>query len=583
MSFRKKILLSYILVFVLFVALIYPIASGTVKNVVFSSLSDRAYELIEKIQYAADDEALVQRLKDQKYRIFFRVSLITSERKVLYDSYTKRLLGPRFNKNLEVSHPEVEEAFEYGIGSSEGYSKLLGQNFFYIATEFESHGKSYVLRIAFPYEFVAELSNNFELGIIGILIVILLLFSLMTWVVLHYLTRPIQQIITAVKPYQEGAVAALPTIEVDAAAEDDFGKLAHTLNSMSAKIQTHIDTLTYERNQKKTILESLVEGVIAVDDKFFVTYANQTALTILGAEPDQITGHPFTQLHQQKCFELLQRCQKKNTVLVDTLQLTKEGKRYYLDIVASPQIDQLGGILVMADKTEHYKLLEMRKDFVANASHELKTPITIIRGFSETLHDHPDLPQETRISITGKIMDNCKRMATLIRDLLSLTDIENVSQSRMLECDLYSLVHTCSEMVRDLFPTAEITINNRIDKGPHAIADANLMELAVMNLLENSAKYSKPPAKITITLDREDGWVKLVIADKGIGIPTGDLEHIFDRFYTVNKAHSRKLGGSGLGLSIVRTVIERHSGRISVESKLGHGTAFTILLPAITG
>lgn len=581
MSFRNKILISYILVFTFFVLLIYPIASGTVRNVVFTSLSDRAYELIGKIEHAKNEEELIQLLKDQESKIFFRVSLITEQRKVIYDSYAQKFLGSNFNKDLTVHHPEVEEAFSDWIGHSEGYSKMLGQKFFYIAAWFEAFNKPFVLRIGFPYEFVASITRNFEIGLVGISTALLLLFSMLTWFILHYLTRPIQQIITAIKPYQEGTVSTLPKVLVDTNAAGDFGRLANTLNSLSAKVQSHIDTLTNERNQKETILESLVEGVIAVDDALSVTFANQAALNFLGDSRAEITGLPFTELNQPKCDELLQRCLKEDRVLIDTLQLNNDSGRCYLDIVAAPQTNQRGAVVVMTDKTEHYKLLEMRKDFVANASHELKTPITIIRGYSETLHDHPDLPEQTRTSITGKIMDNCKRMATLIKDLLTLTDIENVSGSRLLECDLSALVGSCAEMVQSLFPDATITLHNSLGDAPHVVADPSLIELAVMNLLENAAKYSIPPAQIAITLSQENQHVKLTIADKGIGIPKADLEHIFERFYTVNKAHSRKLGGSGLGLSIVKTIIEKHSGKIFATSELGAGTTFTILLPSI--
>lgn len=579
MSFRKKILLTYIFVFGLFVALIFPIASQTVKNIVFSSLNQRVSELIEKIEQAPDADALVQRLKDQKYKIFFRVSLITSERKVLYDSYTKRLLGPRFNKNLVVHHPEVEEAFANWVGFHEGYSKLLGQHFFYIAQFFESHGKEYVLRIAFPNEFVAETTRNFEIGFIAISTVVILLFSIMTWFILHHLTKPIQQIITAIKPYQEGSLTTLPAIKVDTRT-DEFGKLADTLNSLSSKVQTHINIVTYERNQKETILESLVEGVIAVDNQLIVTYANQTALSFFNILHSGVIGKPFALLNQQKCFHLLAECQKQNAVLADTLQLSTDGRRIFLDIVAAPQKDLLGAILIMEDKSAHYKLLEMRKDFVANASHELKTPITIIRGFAETLQDHPELPSNTRNSITNKIVINCKRMAALIRDLLSLTDIENIPASQRIECDILNLVQTCVERLLDLFPDAIINIQNQLKEDVRLAADPNLLEQAIMNLLENAAKYSTPPAQITIFLSVEKDYIKLTIADKGMGIPKADLEHIFERFYTVNKAHSRKLGGSGLGLSIVRTIIEKHGGRIAVESELNKGTAFTLFLPA---
>ena len=189
-------------------------------------------------------------------------------------------------------------------------------------------------------------------------------------------------------------------------------------------------------------------------------------------------------------------------------------------------------------------MLEMRKEFVANASHELKTPITIIQGFAETLHDTPDLPPEMISEITAKIVRNSKRMSNLIKDLLALSDVENLSKSRLIELDLLDLTENCAQLLKDAHPNAIIEIKTTSDEKNEIIGDPHLMELAVMNLIENAAKYSTPPAHIEVTLENQTDWIVLTVADNGIGIPPEDLEHIFERFYTVDKAHSRKMGGS---------------------------------------
>ena len=190
----------------------------------------------------------------------------------------------------------------------------------------------------------------------------------------------------------------------------------------------------------------------------------------------------------------------------------------------------------------------MRRDFIANASHELKTPITIIRGFAEALHDDPDLPQDIQQDVTAKIVRNCRRMAALIKDLLTLADIENIPSSRLSECDLYELVQKCRSMLLEIFPDAIVTIH-KSDEEVSLIADADLLDLAIMNLIENAAKYSARPAKIDVYLERTENTIIIAVVDQGLGIPATDQEHIFDRFYTVDKAHSQKMGGSGLGLS----------------------------------
>lgn len=574
-SFRQKIFTSYLSVFFIFILLMFPFVTSWVQGIVFQVMKARSSEIIENIQDAPNNEALVRRLKDQKGVMFFRSSIITNEHKVLYDSHTKRILGPKFSQDYVVEHPEVLQAFQEGSGYAEGHSQILDQNFSYFAKSFDFHGKTYVLRTAFPYQYVKEITDDFKIGFLGLATIILLLFSVMTWFVIHYLTQPIQRIINAVKPYQDGTQHTLPAIDLGMGnPEDDFNKLAFTLNSLSEKIQNHINNLTEERNEKQTILESLVEGVIAVDPDMNITYSNHMAIKLLQSQDDSLKGETFDALHQEHCKEILSRCIVENTPITDTISIECEGKKLYLDIVAAPKIGDAGAILVLQDKTAHYKISEMRRNFIANASHELKTPITIIRGFTELL-DNPTLSRETQLEITNKILRNCNRMTSLIKDLLTLADIENIPLSRLSQCDLYALCQHCQSMLLEVFPDTIMTITKK-QEHISFIADRDLLELAIMNLIENAAKYSNRPAQIDIVLDETPDQVILEIADKGIGVAPADQEHLFDRFYTVDKAHSKKMGGSGLGLSIVKTIVEKHFGSITLQSELGKGTTFII-------
>lgn len=581
-SFRQKIFFSYLAVFLIFIVLMLPFVTSWVQRIVFQAMEARASEIIANIQDAPNNDALVRRLKDQKSLMFFRSSIISDEHKVLYDSHTKRLLGPKFSQDYVIEHPEVLQAFRDGVGYHEDYSQILNQKFAYFAKSFDFHGKTYVLRTAFPYQYVKEIIHDFEIGFLGLTILVLLLFSMLTWFVIHYLTKPIQKIINAVKPYQEGTQNTLPAIDLGRAdGNDEFNKLAFTLNSLSTKIQSHIDTLTKERNEKETILESLVEGVIAVDVGMQVTYSNLMALKLINSQTQDYLGKQFSEFHQERCDSLLKQCQEEKKPLLDTLEIYHEGKTMYLDVVAAPKKDNAGAILVLQDKTAHYKIFEMRRDFIANASHELKTPITVIRGFAEALHDNPELPLETQKEVTSKIVRNCNRMAALIKDLLTLADIENIPSSRLSNCNLADLSDRCRTMLFEVFPDAVVNIVE-VKKDVQIVADIDLLELALMNLIENAAKYSNRPAHIDVVIDETPNEVMVEVSDQGIGIPQADQEHIFDRFYTVDKAHSQKMGGSGLGLSIVKTIVEKHYGTISLRSELGKGTTFAIRMPKIT-
>jgi len=222
----------------------------------------------------------------------------------------------------------------------------------------------------------------------------------------------------------------------------------------------------------------------------------------------------------------------------------------------------------------------MGRDFIANASHELKTPITIIRGFAETLHDHPELSREVNKEITQKIVSNCQRMDILVKTLLTLAAIdEGIPSSRLQECDIQDLIEQTRQTVLAVHPNANITIETK-GKAPFRLrVDSDLFMQAILNLLDNAVKYSKPPAQVVVTIEKRRDELLFQISDKGKGIPEEDLDRIFERFYSVDKSYSRTLGGSGLGLSIVERIVEKHMGEIDVESTLGEGSTFTIALP----
>lgn len=580
LTFRQKIFLSYASVFVVLIALMFPFAAHTVHSLFNNVMEDHALEIIAKIQKAHDNSSLVRELRDQKSLFFYRISIISNEHKVLYDSHTKSILGSSFSQDYVISHPEVSQAFKSGIGYHEEYSKILGQRLSYLAKAFDFHGKTYIVRIAYPHKNVTEIIKEFEYGLLAIASTILMLFTLMTSFIINYLTSPIQKIVKVVKSYQDGAQSTLPMINVTSLnPTNEFEKLASTLNSLSEKIQKHINHLTVERNEKEAILESLIEGVIAVDADMIVTYANASALKLLNLPADELINLSLHQVQHSKYVALLTACQQKKTPLTDTTTIKHTDSKVFLDLVAAPKKENAGAILVLQDKSIHYKMLEMRKDFIANASHELKTPITVIQGFAETLQDAPHLPREMIEEITGKIVRNSQRMSNLVKDLLALSDIENLSEMRLVNIDILELIANCSMLVQDRFPDLSIELKQETKKSMQMVGDPNLLEMAIINLIENGAKYSNPPGQLTIVLEHLTDKLQISISDKGIGMPQADLEHIFERFYTVNKAHSRKMGGSGLGLSIVENVISKHHGKISVTSKIGEGTTFIMQLP----
>lgn len=577
LTFKHKILLAFLAIFLAVVLLTIPFAEMTVMRIAKKAMEDRAKDLIEKIETAPDDEELVETLKMQKPLVFFRIAVITNKSKILYDSHIKRILGDEFSTDFVVHHPEVDAAFQKGVGYHEEYSSILDQDFAYFAKAFDFHGKTYVLRTAFPLTYVKTLSRDFEFGFVLSVGAVLLIFSLLTWFVIAYLTNPIQKITQAIKPYQEGKETTLPKVQpATLGRSDEFGALGRTLNSLSDKIQHHINSLTEEKNEKAAVLDSLNEGVIAVDKSFRITFLNHMAKKLFSIG-DEMIGEPLSILKEAKCWNLVEKCQAEQTVLTDAIELLHGREKLFLDLVAAPKDD--GAVLVLQDKSPHYKMLEMRKDFIANASHELKTPITIIRGFSELLHENKDLPKAKLDEITGTIVKNCTRMSTLIGDLLKLSDLEKLPQARLEMADLNEILKRAIEQTKLLHPDSTIFVQMPAEEVV-SLVDPSLIELAVSNLLDNGAKYSDTKASLSVTLAKVEDKIELVIEDRGIGIPEDELPYIFDRFFRAKMARGGKREGSGLGLSIVQTIIHKHYGTIKAESTLGKGSRFVVTLPA---
>lgn len=555
----------------------YPVVTRLIEVIQERNLRNRTVGLIQSLESAPNLENLIERLKQREKFLFFRVSLLNPAEGYLYDSH--RQIGGFENERL-TSQAEVKQALETGTGYSVHFSPLFGQEMAYMAVRFEYRGKEYVMRTAFPYGQISTMTHDLTLTFLLLGIGILLLFSFLAWFIIHILTRPVQQIIEAIKPYQKGEMEHIPEIKLgkDIRPGDEFGKLAETFNSLSRHIDHQISSLTHEKNEKSAILESLVEGVVAVDDTMTVIYMNRMAEVFLGIGEKELVGKKFSVAKQRPCEELIKEAQKKGQPVVLVIKPERKQKRY-LDAVAVPR-GKGGAILVLQDKTSLHKIIELGRDFIANASHELKTPITIIRGFAETLHDHPELTREVYTEITDKIVSNCQRMDTLVKNLLTLAAVdEGLPRSRLQECDLYNLVEQAKMTILSVHPDAKISLETKGEEPFDLMADSDLFFQAILNLLDNAVKYSKHPAEVKVRIEKYPSEFIIRVSDKGVGIPVEDLDRIFERFYAVDKSHSRSLGGSGLGLSIVERIVEKHQGKIEVESELGKGTTFAITLP----
>jgi signal transduction histidine kinase len=234
------------------------------------------------------------------------------------------------------------------------------------------------------------------------------------------------------------------------------------------------------------------------------------------------------------------------------------------------------GVIVLPSQSDH--IYAVGKDFVANASHELRTPITIIKGFAETLHDLPYVSDVMLSDITDKILRSCERMDALVKNLLLLADIDHSRRFNKREGDIVALIESVSYTMIALHPDIQIETYAQADEIYFSF-DPDMLEQALINLIGNAVKYSLAPASIKITVEKGDNEVVIRIEDQGIGIKEEHLQHLFKRFYRVNQDRSRKLGGAGLGLSIVKAIVDKHHGQIRVNSQEGMGSCFEMVFP----
>lgn len=583
LTFRKKIIVSDIVLFLIFMALLFPFVERTVGGIVRRTIDQRVQELVGLILKIPASESVQDYVISQQRFYFQRVSLFDSHGELIYDTELSSTEYADWEQTSD--RPEIDEAIKYGHGYSERYSRAFRQQFAFSAYGFERNGQEYILRIGYPLQEILELTHDFEIGFLLLGTVSLLMYSIMTWAILHRFSIPIHHIITAIHPYEEGNMEVLPRIDLKKIIPEgsEFSKLAQTLNSLSARVQKQIENLVRQRNETEAILESLGEGVIAVDVMGNIMFANRVACQLLGCSRDEFLGQSLEQVRVKqelllrKCRELIRSALEKAEPIVQTLPLG-DVKQIYLELIAAPLAQHSGVVLVIQDKTSDYKIVEMGKDFVANASHELRTPITIIRGFAETLHDLPDLSQEMLREIIEKIVRTSLRLDSIVKCLLTLADIESLSAERFHRADLIEIADRAMHLLLTAHPNVQIAMHCKIESAP-ILGDPDLIELAIMNLLENAVKYSPAPAQIDMTIVLDNNFVRLKIKDQGIGIPEADIPHIFDRFYTVDKARSRKFGGTGLGLSIVKTVMQKHNGEVRVASHPGQGSTFTLSLP----
>ena len=367
----------------------------------------------------------------------------------------------------------------------------------------------------------------------------------------------------------------------------ELDPLAWAFNSMADKLNKRVEVLSREENKVRTILAGMVEGVVAVDSYAKILHMNKAACEILNVSVDDPEGwYIYDVIEVEEVGELLRQTLRDGVERVEELKILKDDQEQVLEARASPlrgrDGELAGGLVVLDDLTHLQRLERVRTDFVANVSHELKTPVTAISGLVETLIESEEMDEETRSRFLGKIQNQSLRLSSLVADLLALSRVE-ARDEQQLELRRMDLKLTAMDSVRRAMVVAEekgIQLHSQVpEDAVNVNGDEEALRQVVDNLLDNAIKYTQGGGGVSLSIEVEGDSAILLVKDSGIGIEAEHQERIFERFYRVDKARSREVGGTGLGLSIVKHFTASMGGSVGVESEPGVGTVFRVELP----
>jgi two-component system phosphate regulon sensor histidine kinase PhoR len=520
-------------------------------------------------------DALGTNLRDNSE---LRVTLVDESGRVLADTHED---AARMETLLH--RPETQLALTQGVGMAERYSEPLSEAFYYAAVPI-LRGET-VLGVARVGRSLADINraqadrqSQLVMTCFGILLALMLVGAWPAW--------------------RKGESLEDVTQITEAIAQGDFERrvaesralgmkrLADAINQMARNSARRVATLTAERNRLATIFTGMVEGVIDVDEKQSIVHINEAAAALLGVKRERCMGKPLWQeVRNQKVTQALDEALRSRSVIKSRIDYPRESDQLVFDIyVASLSDDDgepIGAVLVLHDVSELKHLERIRTDFVANASHELKTPITAIRGLSETIVGDDTADRATLMQFMERIHAQSIRLSHLVTDLMTISRLE--ADQNMGDFSLLNFA--------DLVPRAVTTAQAALDARHHRLTmllpegrvdvygDRQHLSQLVDNLIDNAIKYTPENGMIQLRLRVEGNEMVFEVEDPGIGISPQYQQRVFERFYRVDKARSQSMGGTGLGLSIVKNIAERHNGNVSVISQLGVGSVFIFRMP----
>ncbi len=504
-----------------------------------------------------------------------RVTVIASDGQVLADSQSDPL-----TMENHAGRPEIQDAFAKGNGQSIRRSATINRDLLYYAVRQPVPGGTpAVLRFALPLQTVDEVLWEFRKRLWLASVVVLLVTGAAALLISRSFSDRVDRLTAFSRRVAEGDFRP---IDADRSG-DALEALAVSLNETAARLDRTIRTLTEERNLSSAILGSMVEGVAVVNASERLLFANPGFEEILDLDVPPQSGSALVEIvRQTELLEAVRQVLKgEPRVETEIVTGTLRQRFFAVTVAAVTAAETSGAVIVLHDITELRKLERVRRDFVANVSHELKTPLTAIQGFAETLLAGAIDDPKNRVRFLEIILDHSRRLARLTDDLLRLSKMD----ADRLELEVQRLgvphfVESCVETAQRPAAEKDLRISvNLQDRLPDIAADRRRLAEVLQNLLDNAIQYTSPGGQIMLSASADAGEVKFTVSDTGIGIPQADQPRIFERFYRVDVARSREVGGTGLGLAIAKHLVEAHGGRIWVESEVGQGSQFYFTVP----
>ena len=504
-----------------------------------------------------------------------RVTVISADGVVLADSQTEY-----DTMENHAARPEVVDAMRNGEGRSTRTSVSVKRALIYYAfREFLPGDMPVIVRLALPLEGVEEPLGRFRINLwVGSLLIFLIAGAVGLLMSRTYTDR-VERLREFSRRVAEGDFRPLPPDGTG----DTLEALGASLNQTASRLDRTIRTLTEERNLSAAILGSMVEGVAVVNGAERLVFANPGFASILGLDVPPVAGSPLLEVvRQTELIEAVRRVLAGEPRVEAEIATGTLRQHFFAATVASVRAGETSGaVIVLHDITELRKLERVRRDFIANVSHEFRTPLTAIQGFAETLIAGALDDPQNRGRFLNIILEHARRLARLTEDLLKLSQMDaDRLELEIRPVKVAQLVESCYETARHRAAEKELNLTLDVSESlPDVAGDARRLQEVLQNLLDNAIQYTLPNGKIVLTADLRNDEVIFTVSDTGIGIPTADQPRIFERFYRVDAARSREAGGTGLGLAIAKHLIEVQGGRIWVESEIGVGSKFHFSVP----